>query len=662
MIEQLLTAARSYLPHLDESRLRKAFEFARAAHEGQFRKGGDPYITHPWSAAMILTKLHVDEDSLVACLLHDVPEDTPVTLEEIDENFGEKVRFLVDGITKLSKVHYRDDMEARQVESLKKLFIHSAQDPRIILIKLADRLHNMQTIDAVPKPEKRERIAKETMEIFVPIANLLSIWEIKNQMEDLCFKVLQPREYAEIAQLVEASSKERENVLQKTILVVGKLLRSKKVPFESIEGRQKNIYSIYKKMLRSGKSFHEIHDLLGVRVLVEEVGTCYQTLGILHQHFTPKIGRLKDYIAIPKSNGYQSIHTTVFGVNGLITEFQIRTYEMHLENEYGIAAHYFYSAKEQAAVKKNGDKKYKWVQKILDLQRSTSSNQKFLENLKLDIFEDRIFVFTPKGDVIDLPLGASVIDMAYHIHSDLGMLAVSAEVNGKAMPLSAPLKSGDTVHIVTSEESEGPQVEWLGMAHTHLARARIREFLKEHDRTTVIDQAEEVLDHKLQVLGLSGLSALTQLQKVVAMEHFSIDTWENLLYEIGKGTVDLSELLHCLFTEKEIIGSEKDPVDIHAYDHHHARQMKAQSMQKVHAVDLVMEGQNRVGLLRDLCNELALLSVNIIAIQSLPRAEAGLSRIQFTLEVLDLKDYERTMSALRKVEGISSLTRVRNDA
>jgi GTP pyrophosphokinase len=657
MIERLISTARSYIPDLNEARLREAFVFARDAHEGQLRKDGAPYITHPLSAALILTGLRVDEDTLIACLLHDVPEDTERTLDEIETRFGDKVRFLVDGITKLSKVHYRNDMEARQIESLKKLFIHSAQDPRIIIIKLADRLHNMQTIDAVPKPEKRVRIARETLEIYVPIANLLGIWEIKNQLEDACFHILLPREYTEMTRLVEASDKERESVRKKTLQAVTRLLNLKKVPFVAIEGRQKNLYSIYKKMLRSGKSFHEIYDLLGVRIVVDDVGTCYQTLGVLHQHFTPKIGRLKDYIAIPKSNGYQSIHTTVFGLNGIVTEFQIRTQEMHLENEYGIAAHYFYSNKKQTTLKKDVKKKYKWVQKILDLQRNISSNRKFLEHLKLDIFEDRIFVFTPKGDVVDLPRGANVIDLAYHIHSDLGMLAVSAEINGKPGVLTTVLSSGDTVHIVTSEESEGPQVDWLDHVHTHLAKTRIREFLKEQDRTTVLDDAEEVLDHKLQVLGLSGTADLTPLQKVMVMEHFAVETWEALLYELGKGNVDLSELLECLFNENDLIGGQIDPIDIHAYDRHHEQRFKT----KVHRVELVIEGQNRVGFLRDLSSELANIGINIINIHSLPRPQPSLARMEFVLEIFDVKEYEHAMAALRKVDGVLSITRVQNE-
>lgn len=664
MIEPVLTAAKKYLSDLNEERVRYAYTFAKKAHEGQFRKDGAPYIIHPVTAARILTDLHVDEDTLIACLLHDVPEDTKYTLKDIKKEFGEKVEYLVDGITKLSKVHYRNDMMERQIESLKKMFIHSAKDPRIILIKLADRLHNMQTIDAIPNPEKRERIARETLEIFVPIANLLGIWELKNQLEDHCFHVLAPKEYDEIEKLVQTSIYKKQDVLKKTIKKVESLLRSKKIKDFVIEGRQKNVYSIYKKMLRSGKSFNEIYDLIGVRIVVPDVGACYQALGILHQNFTPKIGRLKDYIAIPKSNGYQSIHTTVFGLEGVITEFQIRTEDMHLENEYGIAAHYFYGrkeAKKQAQMKKKLTKKYLWVQQILDMQRSISSNKKFIENLKLDIFEDRIFVFTPKGDVIDLPVGSNCIDFAYQIHSDVGMLAISADINGKFHPLTAELKSGDTVSIATSEESDGPQVDWLDSVHTSMARTRIREFLKEKDRTTVIDQAEELLDQKIHILGFNGMEAVTNLQKIMVLEHFEMDAWEDLLYEIGKGTIHVHDLIQVLFTEKELFGENWAPSSRQAYERMPRRKLKSLPPEKVHHINMIVEASNRIGLLRDLCNELANIGINIVMVRSLPRKDENISRIGFVLEIVGFTQYEMTIVSIRKVDGVFSVSRLQNE-
>lgn len=635
MIERLVSAARSYLPELDEKRLRDAFEFARIAHGEQQRRDGSLYITHPWSAAMILTKLHVDEDTLIACLLHDVPEDTEFTIKDVGEKFGAKVQFLVDGITKLSKVHYRNDMESRQVESLKKLFIHSAQDPRIILIKLADRLHNMMTLDAIKNPDKRNRIAKETIEIFVPIANLFGVWELKNQLEDCCFKALHVEEYSEIKKMVNASDYKRQNILKKTIHAIEKILKGKNIDFMKIEGREKNIYSIYRKMLRSGKSFRDIYDLIGIRVIVKDIGTCYQTLGVIHQTFRPKIGRLKDYIAIPKNNGYQSIHTTVFGLDGVLTEFQIRTYDMHLENEYGVAAHYFYNDKKKMSPRM--EKKYLWVQQILDLQRSTTSNQKFMEDLKLDIFEDRIFVFTPKGDVVDLPVGSTIIDFAYHIHSDLGMLAVGAKVNSKNVPLNTHLNSGDTVYVESSEESEGPEVSWLNIAHTSLAKNRIREFLKEKNRTDSVQAGEKALDYELNVLGSKGIETLTDLQKVVAIERFSKSSWEELLNDLGRGSVDMRDLLHVLFTEDDLIGKSKD---------------------NLHLVNLDILVQNRIGLLRDLSNVLVRLNVNIQSISAEANKKNKTVSIVFLLEIVNLAQFENVLREFRKVSGVLKITRL----
>ncbi len=638
MIERLVKVARTYIPDLNEERLREAFEFARMAHEGQERKNGSPYIIHPWNAAMILTEMHVDEDTLIASLLHDVPEDTSHTLEEIGDLFGNKVMFLVDGITKLSKVHYRNDMATRQVESLKKLFIHSAKDPRIILIKLADRLHNMMTLDAIPKIEKRERIARETLEIYVPVANLFGVWEIKNKLEDLCFKHLLPEQYQQISDLVDASLRQRQNILKKTIPYVKKLLTAKGVSFLAVEGREKNIYSIYKKMQRSGKSFRDIYDLIGVRVIVEDVGSCYQTLGIIHQTFRPKIGRLKDYIAIPKTNGYQSIHTTVFGLDGVLMEFQIRTHEMHLENEYGVAAHYFYKTDKQKNQIQKNEKKYAWVQQILDLQRNSSGNDHFLDDLKLDVFQDRIFVFTPKGDVVDLPVGSNIIDFAYHIHSKLGTLAISAEINGIAAGLTSTLRSGDTVYVLTSENSDGPQVEWLNHVHTTLAKTRIREFLKAKGKADVIQSAEAAVDFQLKILGLLGIQTISDSQKMLAIQHYGLSNWEDVLYELGKGLIDFRDFFHTLYTENEVIGERAE---------------------NYHEVKIQLEVQNRIALLRDITDVLARMKVNIKSIGSSGQS-TGLVTLEIVLEINDLTQYEKVMASLSHVSGVLGIKRAQN--
>jgi guanosine-3',5'-bis(diphosphate) 3'-pyrophosphohydrolase len=663
-MQTVITSAKSYLPHLDEERIQDAYIFARDAHGGQLRKDGTPYITHPVTAANILTGLRVDEDTLIACLLHDVPEDTACTLDDIEARFGKTVCFLVDGITKLSKVHYRNDMEERQIESLKKLFIHSARDPRIILIKLADRLHNMRTIDAIDKPEKRKRIAKETLEVFVPIANLLGIWQIKNEMEDLCFRTLKPRAFKEIDQFVKQSDRQKKGHLDQTMKQIQEVAVDKGIEINRIEGREKTYYSIYKKMYRTGKSFEEIHDLMGIRIILPNIADCYQMLGILHQTYTPKIGRLKDYIAIPKSNGYQGIHTTVFGHKGHITEFQIRSYDMHLENEYGIAAHYFYREsqdKEKKHIEEKLRKKYEWVQRILDIQRDIRSNKKFMKNLKLDIFEDRIFVFTPKGDVIDLPQGANVIDFAYHIHSDIGMLALEAKINGKTSSLMTKLSSSDVVQVITSENSEGPQVDWLDRVQTNLARGRIREYLKEKDKEALISEAEALLDEKLRLYSNRGTRDITDLQRILVLEELSMETWEDVLYEIGRGSMDVNEVISLIFTEKDLFGEEKDPYNECVYENKTNASKTKQGLgpkKKVHQIGIHMEIRDRLGLLGEISLFLGHMGINIIEMHSFTNKVTENYVLQFIIEIENMEHYKRALYGLKRIEGVVSISRL----
>jgi GTP diphosphokinase / guanosine-3',5'-bis(diphosphate) 3'-diphosphatase len=663
MVDELIQLAKEYLPQLNEKRLRHAFDFAKKAHTDQLRKDGKtPYIEHPFAAAKYLCELRVDEDTLIAALLHDVPEDTDCSLKDVEKGFGKTVAFLVDGITKLSKVHYRHDMAERQIESLKKLFIHSARDPRIILIKLADRLHNMSTIDAIPDPEKRIRIAKETFEIYVPIANLLGVWEVKNKLEDLCFKTLAPKDFKMIDKLVRNSALKKKDLANRTVKDVEKLLKKHKIPCLRVEGRQKTYYSTFRKMLHSGKSFSEIYDLVGLRIIVPNVGLCYQTLGIVHQRFTPKIGRLKDFIALPKSNGYQSIHTSVFGIDGTITEVQIRTEDMHLENEYGIAAHYFYREaqdRKQQTVRKKLKNKYAWVSKILDLQRNAKDNKKFFKHLKLDIFTDRIFVFTPKGDVVDLPRGSTVIDFAYHIHSDVGMLANGALINGKDRPLTGKLSNGDVVNVKTSEEAEGPQVEWLNVVRTTLARNRIREFLREKDKATLITEAEKLLDNKLQAFAFGGVSDLSKLQRVVLMEHFKVDSWEDLLLEVGDGSIDARDVIKLIYSDEDLLGEKHDPDNQHVYDHTKRRRIKEILPEKVRTLSLFVKAHNRVGVLGDMCREFANSNVNIVEASAASKSvDVNFSLVKFIVDIEDFEQYEKVLYGLKKIPGVISVTQL----
>ncbi len=632
MIESLIKLAKEYLDDLNEDRVRDAFNFAKNAHEGQLRKDGSPYISHPVSAAEILTQLHADEDSLIACLLHDVPEDTDITIDEIKAQFGESVSFLVEGITKLSKVHYRNDMAARQIESLKKLFLHSAKDPRIILIKLADRLHNMSTIESLPKPEKRERIARETLEIFVPIANLLGIWQLKYPLEDACFKVLHPEDYARISEQVKESQAERSELIKESINKVKEVLYKHDIHVISILGRRKNLYSIFRKMKRSRKSFNQIYDLIALRVIVDNVSACYRTLGAIHQSFTPKMGRLKDYIAIPKSNGYQSIHTTIFGIKGTLTEIQIRTMDMHLENEFGIAAHYFYRAEQevrQDKVKEKVLKKYEWVQKILALQRNVQGNDRFIKHLKLDIFEDRIFVFTPRGDVIDLPRGATAIDFTYHIHSDLALRAVDCNINGERKAITTPLKSGDVVRINTSEEAEGPEVKWLDMAKTNLARSKIKEFLKERDKTELIMAAETLLQRKLEYFTDRAHIELSKDEKIYLLQAFHLDSWESLLINIGDGSLDVHELMAKLFDYE---------------------QGNSHLNEGITQLAFCVEVENKVGILGRICNVISMLGVNIMKVESLNTAKNVI--LKLWVEIENYEQFEIILREILKLKGV----------
>lgn len=661
LMSQLLENAGAYLPNFREDRLIEAYNFAKTAHKGQKRKDGSKYVTHPLKAAIILTDLHVDEDTLVACLLHDVPEDTNFTLEDIEMAFGKKVGFLVNGITKLSKVHYRDNMEERQIESLKKLFIHCAQDPRIILIKLADRLHNMYTIDAIEKPQKRLRIAKETLEIYVPIANLLGIWDLKSELEDLCFKTISPDEYNNIEELAKESALKKKDVLIRTKKIVRKLLQKNGLNDFQIRGRKKSYYSIYKKMLNTGKTFQEIYDLIGLRVVLKNVGDCYHVLGVFHQNFTPKPGRLKDYIAIPKINGYQSIHTTVFGVDGTITEIQIRTKEMDLECTYGVAAHFFYTYKiRSGSVRKRMKNKSEWVQRILDIQRDMENNKEFLNQLKLDIFEDRIFVFSPKGDVVDLPKGSQVLDFAYLIHSEIGNKAVSAVVNGNNKNLSAELMSGDVIAIETSSDPNyGPKLNWLNIVKTSNAKNKIREFLKKQNRERIISEAIDLFENRISVLGFDR-DYLNDSQKEWLASVFYKDSWETLMYALGEGSIDIQDLMRFLQEEKKLIGEMTDPENEHVYDHVLNRLPNALHPKKVYRVHFMIHCRNRVGLLRDVSIKLADLNINILRTNTWHSANAKVSTLEFYIEITDINQYDEIISVLSEIPDVIKIMRLQN--
>jgi len=471
-IEQIIDKVKKNNPKADLEMIKLAYEFALTAHKDQKRQTGEPYIQHSLHTAFILAQIKADLSTIIAGILHDVPEDTSHTIKEIEKDFGKEVAELVEGVTKVGKVRYRG--VERYLESLRKMFLALSSDIRVILIKFADRLHNLRTLEALP-PEKQRRIAQETMEIYAPIAGLLGIWRLKWQMEDLCFKHLYPEEFKKIQYKFEVEKKaERNRYIQKVKNILNEKLEKEKIK-HSIEGRFKHLYSIFKKMQAKDRKFDEIYDVFALRVIVDSITDCYKTLGIIHATWKPKPERFKDYIALPKPNGYRSLHTTVYCEEGKATEFQIRTREMNEEAHYGIAAHWYYK---QGFFDKMGIKQPRWIKEIIELQKNTADSEDFVKQVKLDIFQDRIFVFTPKGDVIDLPEDATPIDFAYAIHTDLGNKCVGSMVNNNMAPLDYKLKSGDSVDIVIDKNRKGPNHDWMGFVKTHKAREKIKQYAR----------------------------------------------------------------------------------------------------------------------------------------------------------------------------------------
>jgi GTP pyrophosphokinase len=471
-VEQIIRKVKENNPKADTDLVMLAYEYAKSAHRGQKRKTGEPYIQHSLHTAFVLAQIKADLSTVIAGILHDIPEDTDRSLEDIEENFGKEIAGLVEGITKLSKIKYRGI--ERYKESLRKMFLAMARDLRVIIIKFCDRLHNLRTLDALP-PGKKERIAKETLEIYAPIAGLLGIWRLKWQMEDLCFKHLYPDEYKKIEYEYEVEKKvERNQYIQKIKSILSAKIQNENIEFK-IEGRFKHLYSIYKKMQLKDRKFHEIHDVFALRIIVPEISDCYKILGIIHSIWKPKSRRIKDYIAVPKPNGYRSLHTTVFGPDGKSTEFQIRTREMNDEALYGIAAHWHYKTKGSEDIKQP-----KWVEEILNIQRESEDTSDFISKMKFDIFQNRIFVFSPSGDVFELPEKSTPVDFAYAVHTEIGNKTTGALVNNSMTTLSHELKNGDLVEIIIEKNKKGPSKDWLKFVKTSRAKQKIKQHTKKY--------------------------------------------------------------------------------------------------------------------------------------------------------------------------------------
>ncbi|MDE2311490.1 MAG: bifunctional (p)ppGpp synthetase/guanosine-3',5'-bis(diphosphate) 3'-pyrophosphohydrolase [Patescibacteria group bacterium] len=487
------------IPHKftpDEERLlTKALEFATRAHQGQKRKSGEDYIIHPTAAAIILGKIFPDTKALVAALLHDVPEDTQITLDEIKKEFGEEIAQMIDGVTKLGQVRLRGSKDKFYVENLRKLFIATSKDIRVILVKLADRLHNMQTIAYIP-PEKQVKVATETLEMYAPIAARLGIGSWKDELEDLSFKIVYPKEYDQTKLLLESELQKRGTNIKESQKLLEHILRTEGIKFLQVSGRIKRIYSLYNKFKRYHNDLSKIYDIVAFRITAKTTGDCYSALGAIHKHFQPLPGRIKDYIATPKPNGYQSIHTTVFDKDGKTLEIQIRTELMHEEAERGVAAHWFYE--EEGKPDSSERVQAEWIKELSAWQDLADNPEEYLESLKIDFFSDRIFVFTPKGDIKDLPAGATVIDFAFAVHSDLGYHMMGAKINGKMASIFDELEQENVIEIIKSKKPVKISRDWLKAAKTHGARNRIRHYLNENDKGII----QRVRELKLKDLSL----------------------------------------------------------------------------------------------------------------------------------------------------------------
>ncbi len=476
-IQNLIDKIKAYDPKADTDMIQLAYDFANNAHSGQLRKSGEPYIFHPLATAHILADMRIDPSIVIAALLHDVPEDTEITLDDIDKNFGSEISSMVRGITKLGKLKYRG--VERYIENLRKMFVAMAEDIRVMIIKFADRIHNLTTLEALPAP-KRYRIALESLEIYAPIANRLGMDEFKGRLEDLSFQHVYPKEYQTTKQIREEKLKGQTTLVHHVLEATRKELEHSGIKIIDFSGRTKRVYSYYQKLLRKSNDPDKIYDLIALRAIVPTVADCYATLGIIHQLWKPLKGRIKDFISQPKPNGYQSLHTTVFTDTGEIVEFQIRTAEMQQEAEYGAAAHWHYD--EWGA--KRPSREIKWVRELAEIQKDILNKLSDLEEIKVDFLQTRIFVFTPKGDVIDLPEGATPIDFAYHIHTTVGNKCNGAIVNEQMTALDTPLKNGDVIEIVIDKNRKGPSRDWLKFAKTHSAKMHIKTYFKDQKGLT----------------------------------------------------------------------------------------------------------------------------------------------------------------------------------
>ena len=602
--EDVINKCSEYMNAEHVAIVQKACDFATYVHREQFRKSGEPYIVHPIQVAAILAELKMDPETVSAGFLHDVVEDTPVILADIGELFGKDIEVIVDGVTKLSKIRYKSHRE-QLAENHRKLLLAMSKDLRVIIVKLADRLHNMRTLKHL-RPDKQRRIANETLEIYAPLADRLGISTIKWELEDTSLRYLNPQQYYRIVHLMNSRRDERLQYINEAIDEIKGAIVDLKLKDCEIYGRPKHIYSIYRKMRDQHKQFSQIYDLLAIRVIVKSIKDCYAVLGAIHTKWTPMPGRFKDYIAMPKANMYQSLHTTLIGPSGTPFEVQIRTEEMHRVAEYGIAAHWAYKEGKTDGVKETTTgEKLNLFKEIIELQNESSDASDFMESVKGDLFSDRVYVFTPKGDVFELPKGAGPLDMAYSIHTEIGNHTTGAKVNGKIVPLDYQVKNGDIVGILTSQNSAGPSRDWLDLVHTNKARNKVKRFFKQQDRIQNIDRGKDILEEALIEEGYNVHDVLNakNIERVLAKRHIS--TSDDMYAALGFGELQPAGIINILTQDireqKELQRKKQQEKDL-LEDHKGIKNNNANSKNK-HDESVLIEGiDNLLVRLSHCCN------------------------------------------------------------
>ncbi|MDE2481697.1 MAG: bifunctional (p)ppGpp synthetase/guanosine-3',5'-bis(diphosphate) 3'-pyrophosphohydrolase [bacterium] len=709
-ISELTAAVQAYDPSLEGEWLRRVYEVADRAHDGQRRASGESYIEHPLAVAGILAELEMDRHTIAAALLHDVVEDTSITSEEVAAQFGDEIAGLVEGVTKLTRIPYQSKEDA-QVENLRKMFMAMARDIRVIIIKLADRLHNMRTLASLP-PHKRLAIARETLDIYAPIAHRLGIWKIKWEIEDECLKWLEPEAYREIVERVAKTRREREDDVREAIVKLRGEFEAMKINAE-IQGRPKHFYSIYSK-IRKGRDFSTIYDLTAIRIIVDTVKDCYGALGAVHAMWTPLPGRFKDYIAMPKPNMYQSLHTTVVGPQGEPLEIQIRTWEMHRTGEYGIAAHWRYKEGGKADQFEN---KLSWLRALLEWQKDMRDSRAFMENLKLDLFDSQVFVFSPRGDVFSVPAGGTPLDFAYQVHTDVGNHCVGGKVNGRIVPLDYTLQNGDICEILVNKSSGRPSLDWLSVVKTSSAKHKIKQWFRKEQREENVLAGQEALETELarerlrpdlargelieRIAHRLNYGSPTDLFAAIGFGDASAQAIANRIRDEIKGdnVVDLTQLrkpparrapkkssgVRIAGVDDVLVRLSKccspvpgDPiigyvtigrgVSVHRADCPNVAYMSATperilqaqwtpTSDMMHAVDIEVEAEDRPALLQDIMAVFAELKTSVSSVNARVRKE-GTAVTSLTVQIRDLDHLHKLLTKIENLKNVRRVYRV----